>query len=173
MSWVIKILASGFGLGYAPVLSGTLGSLLGIPIFLGLSSLSPLAYFLTLITFTFLSIFISHQAIPLFNDPKKGQDPSQIVIDEVVGFLWAAGILRYAGFWSPSEGLLWLIAIPFLFFRIFDASKWWIVGRVERRFHGGGLGVVLDDVAAGILAGVASIFFCIVYPFIAYFFATI
>ncbi|MDP2600135.1 MAG: phosphatidylglycerophosphatase A [Deltaproteobacteria bacterium] len=173
MSFLLKLLASGFGLGYAPVLSGTLGTLLGIPIFLGLAPLNPFYYFLTVTAFTFLSIFISNQALPLFAASKKAGDPSQIVIDEVAGFLWAAGIVRYAGFWDPSEGLLWLIAVPFLFFRIFDASKWWIVGLVERRFHTGGLGIVLDDIVAGILAGIASIFFCIVYPFIAYFFAAL
>lgn len=172
MSPIIKLLASGLGLGYAPILSGTLGTLLGIPIFLGLVPLNPFYYFLTVTAFTFLSIFISNQALSLFTDPKKEGDPSQIVIDEVAGYLWAAGILRYAGFWDPKEGLLWLIVIPFIFFRILDASKWWLVGTVERRFHGG-LGIVLDDVVAGILAGILSILFCILYPFIIYLFAAI
>ncbi len=168
MFLAIRLLASGFGLGYTPILSGTLGTLLGVPIFWALARLNVGFYFLTLLAFTALSIFVSDRALSLslYKDNKKEGDPSQIVIDEVAGFLWAAGIVRYAGFWKPSEGFFWLVVIPFVFFRILDASKWWIVGRVERRYHGG-IGIVLDDVAAGILAGFLSILFCIVYPLIA------
>lgn len=170
MSWVIKFLASGLGTGYAPYASGSIGTLVAIPLFLLFCSFSWPVYFLTLVAFTFFSIWVSHLALPLLQDPKKPGDPSSIVIDEIVGFLWALGILRFLGFWRPGEGLFWFLVIPYGFFRFFDISKWWLVGWAEKKWLGA-LGVVLDDVFAGIYAGFASILFCILYPLVVYAFA--
>lgn len=163
MSWVVRLLASGFGAGYVPYIKGTAGTLVGIPIFLFLSSLSAPLYFLTTAALTALAIWISNLALPLYQDPKKPQDPSYIVIDEIAGFLWAAGILTYVGFWNPKEGLFSLLILSVGLFRLFDIIKWGPVGWAERQFKGGA-GIVLDDVVAGILAGVGSILFCILYP---------
>lgn len=169
MSWGLKALASGFGLGFSPVLSGTLGTLLGIPLFWGLSRLSWPLYFSVTLLFTLFAVWISNKALPLFAGSKKPGDPSQIVIDEVAGFLWAAGIVRWGGLWKPEEGFFWLLLIAFVFFRIFDAAKLWPVGWAERRWDGG-FGIVIDDVAAGVAAGVAGILFCVLAPFIVYVF---
>ncbi|OGQ47132.1 MAG: hypothetical protein A3H42_03135 [Deltaproteobacteria bacterium RIFCSPLOWO2_02_FULL_46_8] len=164
---LIKILATAFGLGYAPTLSGTLGTFVGIPLFWGLSHLDWPLYFLATLLFTIFAIVVANAALPLLRDTKKPADPSQIVIDEVAGFLWAGGIVRYLGFWKPSEGFWWLILFAFIFFRIFDAAKWGPVGWAERRWHGG-FGIVIDDVVAGIVAGFVSIFFCIFVPFVVF-----
>ncbi len=79
-------------------------------------------------------------------------DPSEIVIDEVVG-QWIALIPVSAGAAATSVEIhaLWpgLIA-AFLLFRLFDIWKPWMVGRADRR--GDALGVMLDDVWAGIFA---------------------
>lgn len=169
MPLVWKALASVFGLGFVPLIPGTIGSLGAIPIFWWLARLDWPLYFLTVLAFTVLSSWICRQALPLFKDPKKPSDPSPIVIDEVVGFLWALGVVRYLGFWKPEEGLLGLILIPFVFFRLFDVTKWWPVGMVEHKCPGAA-GIVLDDVAAGVLAGIVSILFCVLYPMAVYLF---
>lgn len=170
MTWVIKILASGLGTGCAPYASGSVGTLVAIPLFLLFGSLPWPLYFLTLIAFTFFSVWISAQALSLLRDPQKPGDPSSIVIDEIVGYLWALGIFRFAGFWKPEEGLFWFFLIPYAFFRLFDITKWWWVGKAEKKWPGG-FGIVMDDLFAGIFAGLASILFCIVYPLIVYAFA--
>ncbi|MDO8493850.1 MAG: phosphatidylglycerophosphatase A [Deltaproteobacteria bacterium] len=167
MNFIFKMLATGFGFGYFPVIPGTFGTLVAIPLFLLFIPLSAPLYFLNTLVITLLAIWVSDKAIPLLAGGKKPTDPQVIVIDEVAGFLWTAGILRFAGFWDPQEGLIWLLAIAFVSFRIFDASKWWLVGWAERRFQGG-MAVVMDDVIAGIFAGFASILFCVVYPMIVY-----
>ncbi|MBI4124601.1 MAG: phosphatidylglycerophosphatase A [Deltaproteobacteria bacterium] len=167
MSFIWKTLAGFFGLGFVPLLPGTIGSLGAIPLFLLLAHLNWPLYFLTVMAFTFLSLWICQKALPLFQDTNKPEDPSRIVIDEVAGLLWALGIVRYLGLWKPEEGFLWLLLIPFVFFRLFDVTKWGPVGWAERRFSGAA-GIVLDDVLAGILAGIVSILFCVVYPFLIY-----
>lgn len=169
MSFLIKLLATGFGAGYVPYITGSVGTLVAIPFYLVFSSLSWPLYFLTLIAFTFFSIWVSAQALSLFRDSKKPLDPAEIVIDEIAGFLWALGILRFVAFWKPEEGLFWFLLIPYVFFRLFDISKWWLVGLAEKKWSGG-IGIVMDDVIAGIFAGVSSILFCILYPLIVYFF---
>lgn len=167
MTFFTKALATFFGLGFIPLIPGTVGSLGAIPPFLLLANLNGPCYFLTLLAFTFLSLWICQRALPLFPNPTKAGDPVPIVIDEVVGLLWALGIVRYAGFWQAGEGLFWLLLIPFVFFRLFDITKWGPVGWAERKWLGG-LGIVMDDVLAGIFAGVGAILFCILYPLVAY-----
>ena len=138
MSFIIRTLASGLGLGYSPIASGTLGAIWGIPIFIAFAGLPVLIFALTLIAFTFFSIWISNQAIPLYGN----EDPSQIVIDEIVGMLFAVA------FWKPEIKIL---LVGFILFRLFDILKPWPVNWMETRFPAG-WGVVLDDVMAGIYA---------------------
>lgn len=69
-------------------------------------------------------------------------DPREIVVDELVGFL-----VTMVGL-PPS---LLSFAVGFLAFRFFDICKPWPVSVLDRQLHGG-LGIVLDDVAAGMYA---------------------
>ena len=69
-----------------------------------------------------------------------------MVVDEFIGVWIALAAL-------PREAL-WLLA-GFVLFRIFDVLKPFPVGALERRF-GGGFGVMIDDVAAGALAGLVG-----------------
>lgn len=167
MHFWIRILATG-GVGFSPIMPGTLGTLLGIPLFLVLSDLPWYLFWLTVVAFTVFAVWVSEQALPTFAaGTKKKEDPSHIIIDEVAGFLWAAGILSHLGVWDPSEGRASFLAIAFFWFRFFDIVKWGPIGWAERKFKGG-VGVVMDDVVAGIVAGFAGILFCIVYPFVIY-----
>ena len=80
-------------------------------------------------------------------------DPGSIVLDEITAmplcFVVTVGVPWFQRHDLPTP--TWpLIAILFILFRIFDIAKPWPIGWVDRRMHGG-VGVVLDDVVAGII----------------------
>ena len=89
---------------------------------------------------------------------RPGEDPSEIVIDEVAG-QWLALLIPAAAFhfgpgiagWLPWPAPLG----AFLFFRLFDIWKPWLVGRADAR--GDAAGVMLDDLWAGLFAGFATL----------------
>ena len=88
---------------------------------------------------------------------RPGDDPSEIVIDEVAG-QWLALLFPAAAFWHRGLEDWALVAWPgwvaaFGFFRLFDIWKPWLVGRADRR--GNAAGVMLDDLWAGLFAGLA------------------
>jgi phosphatidylglycerophosphatase A len=92
-----------------------------------------------------------------------GDDPSEVVIDEVAG-QWIALLFPAAAFWfNGHEGWLpWPAYVSaFLFFRLFDIWKPWLVGRADRRHDPAG--VMLDDLWAGLFAGVCVIITGILY----------
>jgi phosphatidylglycerophosphatase A len=87
----------------------------------------------------------------------EGEDPAEVVVDEVAG-QWLALLFPSAAFWSRGMEAWALEAWPgwvaaFAFFRLFDIWKPWVVGRADRR--GDAAGVMLDDLWAGLFAGVA------------------
>ncbi|MGQ0610401.1 MAG: phosphatidylglycerophosphatase A family protein [Paracoccaceae bacterium] len=88
---------------------------------------------------------------------REGADPGEIVIDEVAGqglaLLFPAAVFWMRGFegWLPYPAPL----AAFLLFRLFDIWKPWLVGRADRR--GDADGVMVDDLWAGLFAGVATL----------------
>jgi phosphatidylglycerophosphatase A len=134
------LLATGFGVGYSPIVPGTLGTLLAIPVYYFLSNISSPLYEITLIGFFFLSVWISANAERAFG--KK--DDQRIIIDEIVGFLITM-------LWVPKT--IRFVIIGFFLFRFFDILKPFPIRRLEKVFKGG-FGVVLDDVVAGVYANV-------------------
>lgn len=89
----------------------------------------------------------------------EGEDPSQIVIDEVAG-QWLALLFPAFAFWRMGLTDWAVVAYPgwvaaFLFFRLFDIWKPWLVGRADRK--GGARGVMEDDLWAGLFAGIMVI----------------
>lgn len=140
MNRLILVLATGFGVGYSPVLPGTLGTLLATAIYLFLSEILSPIYELTLVSFFFLSVWISERAEQFFG--KK--DDQRIVIDEIVGFFVTMLYL---------EKTLIILVMGFLLFRFFDILKPFPIRRFEKRWRGG-YGVVLDDVIAGVYANI-------------------
>ena len=133
-------MATGFGVGYAPVASGTLGTLVAIPIYYFLSAIPSPIYEITLIGFFFLSVWISENAEISFEQ----KDDSRIVIDEMMGFFLTM-------LWVPQTSRF--IIIGFFLFRFFDILKPFPIRWIEKRFKGG-FGVVLDDVMAGVYANI-------------------
>jgi len=140
MKHFILILATGFGVGYAPIAPGTVGTLIAVPIYYFLSNISSPVYEITLVGFFFLSVWISESAEIFFG--KK--DDRRIVIDEIMGFLITM-------VWVPKTAIL--IVIGFFLFRFFDILKPFPIRRLEKGLKGG-YGVVLDDVMAGVYANV-------------------
>ena len=130
--------ATGAFVGYAPVAPGTFGSALGLAVlFVVRHSLSPSAEGVTLVLLAGIGVWSASEAERHFGRT----DPGYIVIDEVVGMLVTLAFLPV-----NAVGIL----VAFLLFRLFDVVKPWPARRFER-LHGG-LGVMLDDVMAGIYA---------------------
>lgn len=137
----VLLLAFGFGSGLAPRAPGTWGSLAALalaPLLLWLPA--ALAWGLLLMAVV-AGVFICGAAVARLGVP----DHPGIVWDEFTG-LWLALLL------APSGWLFWLGG--FVLFRIFDIVKPWPIGWLDRRCTGG-LGVMLDDLVAGLAAGVA------------------
>ena len=138
---LVLFLASGLFLGLIPFASGTFGSLLGIPLHWLLGHLPIFLEICSLGFVVLISVWISGRAELLLGN----KDPSQIVIDEVVGM--AAALTG-----APLEPSL--IIIAFLFFRFFDIWKPFPIRYIDRSLPGG-WGIVLDDVTAGVMANLA------------------
>ena len=105
-------------------------------------------------------------AVPRYLRVKGGEDPSEVVIDEVAGQLLAL-CFTVIPLWRHGVPDLALAAwpgwvVPFLLFRLFDIWKPWLVGRADRM--GGAMGVMLDDLWAGLFAGVGSMVLAGLYP---------
>lgn len=130
------IIATGFYSGYLPKAPGTWGSLVGLALFFLLHTLS-LEVYLAVVTGIFIiGTFAAGEAEKIMDR----KDPGLIVIDEIVGML----ITMIA---IPATPLA--MALGFILFRIFDIWKPFPVNFFDQRFHGG-LGIMLDDVVAGI-----------------------
>ena len=123
-------------LGYVPAAPGTFGTLAGIPIFLLLSLMPFGGYLGVLSLFLIMAVFISSRAEEVFGRADDGR----IVIDEAAGYL-----VTMAG---VSPGVI-TVVLGFLVFRAFDILKPWPVRFIDRSLSGG-LGVVMDDAAAGL-----------------------
>jgi phosphatidylglycerophosphatase A len=134
------ILSSWFGAGLAPAASGTAGTIAAIPFAVLASYLGkvPSAVFLAaLIATAFWSSQLSWKRLGI-------NDPSEVVIDEAAGFCLSVFLVPLT-FLSFSLG--------FLFFRIFDILKPFPIGLIDKRVKGG-VGIVLDDLVAGVFANV-------------------
>lgn len=131
------------GIGYVPGGPGTYAAAVAVLPIVWMSFVVPLSLrILILSILTVVSVYWSEQA----GRALRESDSSKIVIDEVVG-IWFALVLFDALSWPQ-----WLTG--FVAFRVFDIWKPWPVGWLDRNVQNG-LGVVLDDVAAGLLAIIA------------------
>jgi phosphatidylglycerophosphatase A len=135
-----------FGSGFAPIAPATVASFLFMVIWwLAWTWLGPIPLWLT----ASLLVAVTVIGIPVAGRLEKihGEDPSLVVIDEVAGML-----VTYLGL---SAGLVGWIA-GFFWFRFFDIFKPLGVRKLEKLGGGGGLGIMADDIGAGILACLAT-----------------
>ena len=127
-------------LGYL-VAPGTLATLVTLPcMYLVRSYLIGWHYLLFLGIFLLCALYVINRALEFFKDY---QDPSQVVLDEVLGCF----VTFYA---IPLSSYSMLAG--FLLFRLFDITKWFGIARVE--YLDGAWGILMDDILAGVLANV-------------------
>jgi phosphatidylglycerophosphatase A len=155
-----RILAIFFGAGLLRPAPGTWGSL--VAVILGLLIDRYLGFpALVVATITVTALGFWAIGVELRDTPTA--DPSEFVIDEVAG-QWIALLFSSAAFWwRGHEGFLpWPAPLAaFAFFRLFDIWKPWLVGRADRRHDPAG--VMLDDLWAGLFAGIATVIAAAVY----------
>jgi len=136
------ILATFFGLGFAPAMPGTVASAAAAVLYaLVLHDLSRPLYVLLVFALFFLGTAVSSRYAAELGRP----DPGRIVIDEVCGQLLALAFLPSA--WPA-------VAMSFALFRFFDIIKPWPIRKLER--IPGGWGIMADDVGAGLAAALLA-----------------
>jgi phosphatidylglycerophosphatase A len=159
MNWAI---ATFFGAGHLRPAPGTWASAIAVVLAVlayegGLAVLVPVG--------AVLATVAGFMVIPEYLQGKLGSDPAEVVIDEVAGQWLALSFTLIPLWWHGVPNLLfgawpgWVV--PFLLFRLFDIWKPWLVGRADRR--GDPAGVMLDDLWAGLFAGLVSVALAGVY----------
>ena len=134
----VDFLALGFGSGLVPKGPGTAGTVVAIPVYLLLQPLT-LNIYIALVAVLFLV------GIPICEHTARRMgvhDHPAIVWDEIVGYLVTM-------MFAPT-GWLW-VAAGFVLFRLFDIAKPWPIRLLDRNV-GGGFGIMVDDLLAGIFA---------------------
>ena len=150
-----KLISTFFYTGFLRPAPGTWGSVAGMILAFILLNTIDLFTFCLILLFTTLVGFWATKHYIQHNSEKS--DPSEVVIDEVIG-QWIAVLpigftLKVTEFSSKELWLVWLWA--FISFRFFDIIKLGLVGWADNL--GGALGVLLDDMLAGIGAGLTVI----------------
>jgi phosphatidylglycerophosphatase A len=161
VSFLTRLIATGFYSGYAPWASGTFGSLVGLALFLIPGIATPLPFALLIVAGFAVGVSTSGKmaAVEGHRLTKSAAttkaifqagvhsvpDPSIVVIDEIVG-MWVALFLL------PKS--LLAVSLTFLLFRIFDVVKPPPARQVERLPNG--WGIMLDDLVAGVFANIVT-----------------
>lgn len=143
------LIGTGLGMGFSPIAPGTVASVGGWLVAVLLRPHIP--YYqafllLSIVVFFFLGVY---SATKLETD--WGKDPSEVVIDEIVG-IWISLCFLPQGLWYSVAALV--------LFRLFDIYKPLYVRKMEN--FKGGWGIMMDDVLAGIYANIAVQLFCLI-----------
>ena len=139
-------LSTGFGSGLSPVAPGTAGTVVAVPMIIALHSLEMTSWSSALIFWIAMTVLGAWAAAKIRPELPSGDHPS-IVFDEVIGFgISCLGL---------SQLNLPLLVAAFILFRFFDIAKLPPVSWIDRRSKTltgfwGGLGVMADDILAGI-----------------------
>ena len=153
-------IATIFGIGYLRPAPGTWGSLFALILAIVLVEIFGIIGFV----FALLSISaFGWWATSIYLKQIKTKDPSEVVIDELVGQWIAVLPIVISAFYFKLEPFdLWPGWISsFLFFRLFDILKPSLIGWADEK--NGALGVMLDDIFAGIAAAICTITLAILY----------
>jgi len=140
MRFPATTLATLLGIGRAPLAPGTWASLAALPLAWGISALGGVAL---LAAWTLVAAALGIWACDIYARESGKHDPSECVIDELAG-QWIACLaapLSLPGY-----------ALAFVLFRLFDIWKPWPISAAERAR--GGVGVMLDDLVAGLFAAI-------------------
>ena len=159
VSLLVRAIGSGLFVGYIPYASGTFGSFIGLLIFLipGFSDFKVLI--IGIVVFFITGIFVSE-----LMQKRYGDDPPEVIIDEIVG-LWFTYLVGYAIFsifftakaFNPQTLFLSKLLfgiVGFIIFRIFDILKLQPALYFDNMKNG--YGIMMDDISAGLYAGILS-----------------
>ena len=142
-----SIIASVLGIGYFPVASGTVMSIVATVLAMMLAQHGG---GLTLVAASLIAFVIGILACGAHVRATGRDDPSECVIDELAGQLLAcAGIC-----FTPIFPSVAAFALAFLLFRLFDILNPWPISAAEKL--PGGMGVMADDMLAGLAAGIIA-----------------
>ncbi len=142
-------LACGFGSGLASVAQGTFGSLAALLPWLLLRELSLPIY----LTVVLLGFGVGVWACDVAGRAIGVDDHRSLVWDEFIGQWIALVPLLMPALLPPSGITWWMVLAGFALFRLFDVWKPWPIRWLDRHLKGG-LGVMVDDVVAGIFAAI-------------------
>ena len=142
----VHLFAFGFGSGLSPWAPGTFGTLIAIPIVLFVMQFGFVVHLAFAILAAIFGIYVCGESAKRLGV----HDHPGIVWDEITGF----AVTMLAAPASSAEGgttaIYWVVA-GFALFRLFDIWKPWPIRVADHSLHGG-LGIMLDDVIAGIFA---------------------
>jgi phosphatidylglycerophosphatase A len=133
LSFIEKLLGSGFYTGYIPIASGTFGTLAALFIYLIPGFENPYVIVPAIIVFFIYGLYVGNKFENVY-----GKDPSECTIDEVVG-TWISYLLL-----PKAVGI---IIITFFIWRALDIFKPYPARKLENL--NGGLGIMIDDVVSG------------------------
>jgi phosphatidylglycerophosphatase A len=140
------LISTFFGCGFLKPAPGTIGSLAALPFVWLLYTFGGFEIFILI---TIILFIVGIWAAGISRHSFNRDDPSEIVIDEVVG-QWATLLV-----FVPSNAVHYFLG--FVLFRIFDIFKPWPINWADKKIKGG-LGIMLDDILAAVYAGGALYF---------------
>ncbi len=138
MKSIIMAIATGLWVGNLPKAPGTWGSLAAFLPWLLIKGLTLPLYLLVLVAVFIIGFFAAGSAEKILDRADAGP----IVIDEILGMFIALTL-------APDHPVAWVLG--FILFRIFDIAKPFPVSWFDQNVHGG-IGIMMDDVVAGIYA---------------------
>lgn len=144
--YLTLFLATGFFSGYSPFAPGTAGTFVAVLIMMAISLALPVAYVVPV--FIGLAVLTSLVGIPIASRAETllgKKDAGAIVIDEFAGTFITLAAFPFA--WRRDEIILYILG--FFVFRVLDVLKPFGIASLQRMK--GGLGVMIDDIAAGVL----------------------
>jgi phosphatidylglycerophosphatase A len=161
---LILLIAQGLGTGRSPVAPGTVGTLLGLPLFILLLLPGSFAFFVgSLVVLGVASVWFCGRAETILGL----RDPGSVVIDEIVAvplcFAGWVSSLYFANGSMPEwtyffSGTIWHRSVVIvLLFRLFDIAKPWPIGPSQA--FPGGWGVTIDDLLAALYVNLITLFF--------------
>jgi phosphatidylglycerophosphatase A len=147
------VVASVFGIGYFDFAPGTIMSAIAVPLAILIALKGGGA--MGLLGATLIVLVMGILACADHVRETRREDPSECVIDELAGQWLACAfcLLTFGGLLPAARISLPLFLLAFLLFRLFDIWKPWPVGWADKNIKGG-LGVMTDDMIAGLMAGV-------------------
>jgi phosphatidylglycerophosphatase A len=137
-SFVARAVATAGGAGYSPVAPGTCGTVVAVPLAWACRGSDTWLFAAVVVAVTLVGIAAAHRADQVWGT----HDSGRIVIDEVAGYLATVALVDRGSWWVPGVG--------FVVFRALDIIKPPPVRWLDEHVPGGA-GVVLDDVAAGVM----------------------